>query len=109
MGRQPFYVDGVREALDSPGEFWVDAKERTLYLLMNTTQQTPAQVRLKLLSPTARSLIGIRGQDNSGPGFVGSQSIGCVLEVSDWVILPHALPFYFTGQLGRSTISSCKG
>ena len=37
FGEQPFFIEGVREALDAKGEWWVDAATDTLYILPNTT------------------------------------------------------------------------
>lgn len=37
---QPFFIEGVREALDAKGEWWVDKATRTLYILPNTTSTT---------------------------------------------------------------------
>jgi hypothetical protein len=39
---QPFFVEGVREALDAEGEWWVDADTRTLYILPNGTAAATA-------------------------------------------------------------------
>jgi len=31
IGHQPFFVEGVREALDAPGEWWLDVPRQALY------------------------------------------------------------------------------
>ena len=58
IGGQPFFVEGVREALDVKGEYWVDAATDTLYILPNTTAtDSESEVRFELyFQPYLRSI-----------------------------------------------------
>jgi len=67
MGKQPFFVEGVREALDSPGEWWIDrnSKPPRLYIYPNHTWLTPGQVQLELdvVAPQLKTLIMVKGSN----------------------------------------------
>eukprot|EP01047_Picozoa_sp_COSAG01_P028165 COSAG01_NODE_1883_length_8988_cov_67.877264_12_plen_535_part_00 len=62
IGSQPFFVEGVRQALDVKGEWWVDAEAQTLYILPNTTVTSEGHnVTLALIAPVLKTLISVRG------------------------------------------------
>jgi hypothetical protein len=60
VGGQPFFIEGVREALDAKGEWWVDASTDTLYILPNTTSVVDSQMTLKVVAPRLQTLVSIR-------------------------------------------------
>ena len=70
IGDQPFFIEGVREALDAKGEWWVDTKTDTLYTIPNATATFGAAVGgesvvLQLIAPRLQTLIAIRGEDSA--------------------------------------------
>jgi hypothetical protein len=71
MGDQPFFVEGVREALDAPEEWWVDRAARILYFMPNATTAATAGAAgaaapaLEVVAPRLRTLVALRGEGAS--------------------------------------------
>jgi hypothetical protein len=73
VGGQPFFVEGVREALDAEGEWWVDVATDTLFMLPNTTsagssstttttnKDGVATTTIKVVAPKLQTLVSVRG------------------------------------------------
>jgi hypothetical protein len=71
VGGQPFFVEGVREALDAEGEWWVDVATDTLFMLPNTTSASSssttnnkdgvATTTIKVVAPKLQTLVSVRG------------------------------------------------
>ena len=63
--KNPFFVEGVREALNAKGEWWVDKSTSTLYILPNTTDASSSRDGadvLHVIAPRIKTIIGIRGE-----------------------------------------------
>jgi len=69
IGNQPFFVEGVKEALDAKGEWWIDRAANEIYLLPNTTTSSEEESKamtLKVVAPTIRTLVSVRGKSTAG-------------------------------------------
>lgn len=69
MSRQPFYVEGVREALDEPGEWWLDRKEQVLYYYPheNETSIETDVVVVEFVAPRLKRLVAVMGSSETNP------------------------------------------
>ena len=98
MRDQPFYVEGVREALDSAGEWWVKKARNaeheapfggTLYLWPNdtTTTTTNATMKRTLIAPMAQTLVRMVGNSRAAP----------LIDITlRGITLAHSAPTYFS-------------
>ena len=71
MSAQPFIIEGVREALDTPGEWWLDVPKQLLYYYPfgnETTDTTnedddPKVMSMAVVAPRLKRLISVVGDD----------------------------------------------
>jgi hypothetical protein len=64
VGDQPFFVEGVRQALDTPGEWWWDEVANKIYMIPNTTTAPATTAPSPLTAPTA-GVDGALGTDTA--------------------------------------------
>ena len=72
IGDQPFFVEGVKEALDRPGEWWLDVPEQVLYYYPFGNETTasgcekPLEKTLKIdfVAPRLQRLIEVVGENS---------------------------------------------
>jgi hypothetical protein len=91
IGGQPFFVEGVREALDVKGEYWVDAATDTLYIIPNTTTAAAAS-RLSVVAPRLQTLVSIRGAAEDPAGGSDGAAKNITLR---GLTFAHSAPSYF--------------
>ena len=94
IGGQPFFIEGVREALDSKGEWWVDAATKVLYMLPNTTSTVDlgTEQTMKVVAPRLQTLISIRGAaEDPADGADGSANNITLKGLT----FAHSAPTYF--------------
>lgn len=61
MRIQPFFVEGVREAMDVPGEWWLDRSNSQLFLVPNASWSPD---NISLAAPVLTQLIVLQGSDS---------------------------------------------
>jgi hypothetical protein len=84
MSTQPFFVEGAKEALDAPAEWWVDRALGVLHLWPNDTASGPPAL---LVAPAIENLITV-GAASSGLSFEGIT----FAHTSDGLMQPYASP-----------------
>ena len=69
INRQPFFVEGVKEALDVPGEWWLDRKHQTLYYYprLNETVNGTDSLVFECVAPRLKRLVAVMGQSEAYP------------------------------------------
>ena len=93
IGGQPFFIEGVREALDAEGEWWVDAKTEVLYMLPNTTANELGRAQtVKVIAPKLQTLISIRGAAEDPAGGSDGSAKNITLK---GLTLAHSAATYF--------------
>ena len=69
IGHQPFFVEGVKEALDMPGEWWLDVPKQVLYYYPfgneTNTEFSEETLAIDFVAPRLQRLIEVVGE-NSG-------------------------------------------
>ena len=60
-GSQPFYVEGVKEALDSPGEWWIDESKSKIFYMPNRSTAHDDEI---YSAPVLDRLVDIDGAHN---------------------------------------------
>eukprot|EP01051_Picozoa_sp_SAG22_P015732 SAG22_NODE_2100_length_3015_cov_2.342250_4_plen_271_part_00 len=89
IGQQPFFVEGVREALDAKGEYWVDTATDTLYILPNSTTSA---TKLSVVVPRLQTLVSIRGAAEDPAGGSDGAAKNITLK---GLTFAHSAPSYF--------------
>lgn len=83
IGTQPFFIEGAAEALDAPGEWWVDRARGVLHLWPNASSAGPTL----LVAPVLETLITI-GADTPGIALEGLT----FLHTTDALMEPYTVP-----------------
>lgn len=75
MRNQPFFIEGVREALDTPGEWWLDIPEQVLYYYPYGNETSPLAThtdtvnvrsqKINFVAPRLKRLICIMGSSSN--------------------------------------------
>ena len=77
IGTQPYYIEGVKAALDVPGEWWLDVPKQILYYypygnetittassMVETNPEEDEPIRIEFIAPKLKRLISIVGNNN---------------------------------------------
>lgn len=92
MGTQPFFVEGVWQALDVPGEWSLNRTSQTLYYYPHANEtatlvENDGALPLEFVAPRLKRLVAIMGQTSSAPatnisirGVTFAHSATCFLD-----------------------------
>jgi parallel beta-helix repeat protein len=76
-----YFVENVREALDSPGEWYLDTAQGKLYLWPTK----PLTAKTEVIAPVAKRLIEVAADPEKGEKIEHSRFAGLTIEATDYL------------------------